>query len=1016
MLDVNDVKEVIEKGTLEQISALLDKFPELVNHTFDGSENTPEATSPLLMAISTAGIEKVKLLLKHGADAHQQPVNVVEWYLQELGWHDDLKLTLLRLFVKLKVKVSATFDIPPRVITNVYQQDKISAFDLLVKLGFDPVEEDKKHKLYTLRGSSCSYSIEMALIGANWEGTTRIASKLLALGCKAEVYGSYYTIMDRALAVSAYSFMEELLDANVAPEFGRGLLEEIINEHRKMPTALRDRLLGDETDFKKVDRDGDNYIHLAIYNKNQSIVPFFIEKGVDINAKNKAGKTAVHLSVDNNFKTGIKGLIKLGADLNLTNNKGKTPLDLALLVNGFKNITDLMIEAGAKTSLQLSGKSFDSNDSTSTNLLLKESVAVGEVWAETFLDSLEKLPAEKLTAWHGFVRLGLENNSTKPSRKWLRDANRLIEEIGADSFRQMMCLLFPLVKEMRTKVIRYDHELDNHREAGRKEFISDSNTRILKGMLWACVRFNDSEMCRIVRNLAGEMYKKVYYVGMRNAKLGNAALHTLSKMQDGAGVKEVAILRASTKYSSALYNINKVFDQIAKELDQTPDELAAISIPDYDLTDIAYYETTIGGFAAQVKLVATGKTELLWVKGEKTQKTLPAELKKKKPEEVKALKEKIKELQVASRAHSLRIEQQYLKQTLIDFSSWQENYVDHKLVGFMARRLIWRVSAKRKHTDVIFSQAAGGYVDAQNNKVALSPSANVILWHPSMSSAEEVLAWRTWLIENEITQPFKQAHREVYFLTDAERATEDHSLRFANHILLHGQFNALAAQRGWSQNKGGRWDGGSENSANKTIQGYDVEFDAQGLDQYGYTGNGIYSCVATSTVRFKKKYKAVKLDKIDPLFFSEVMRDIDLFVGVSSVGNDPDWADRENNDYWQGTSFGALSESAKTRFDVLSALIPKLKIAAQLSLEGRFLKVAGKLCTYKIHLGSANILMEPNDSYLCIVGAREKKVVMLPFEGDKTLSMILSKAMLLANDDKIKDQTILSQINKMEAV
>jgi len=55
--------------------------------------------------------------------------------------------------------------------------------------------------------------------------------------------------------------------------------------------------------------------------------------------------------------------------------------------------------------------------------------------------------------------------------------------------------------------------------------------------------------------------------------------------------------------------------------------------------------------------------------------------------------------------------------------------------------------------------------------------------------------------------------------------------------------------------------------------------------------------------------------------------------------------------------------------------------------------------------------MEPNNSYLCIVEVRAKNNVMLPFEGDRTLSLILSKAMLLANDTKIKDKTILSQIN-----
>ena len=62
--------------------------------------------------------------------------------------------------------------------------------------------------------------------------------------------------------------------------------------------------------------------------------------------------------------------------------------------------------------------------------------------------------------------------------------------------------------------------------------------------------------------------------------------------------------------------------------------------------------------------------------------------------------------------------------------------------------------------------------------------------------------------------------------------------------------------------------------------------------------------------------------------------------------------------------------------------------------------------------------MEPNDQYLCIVAeaggepSRRPAAVFLPFEGDGTLSVILSKAFLLADDAKITDPTIVSQIKR----
>jgi hypothetical protein len=62
--------------------------------------------------------------------------------------------------------------------------------------------------------------------------------------------------------------------------------------------------------------------------------------------------------------------------------------------------------------------------------------------------------------------------------------------------------------------------------------------------------------------------------------------------------------------------------------------------------------------------------------------------------------------------------------------------------------------------------------------------------------------------------------------------------------------------------------------------------------------------------------------------------------------------------------------------------------------------------------------MEPNGQYLCIVpdGLAETHKsgrLFLPFEGDRMLSIILSKAFLLADDCKITDGTITRQIRRV---
>jgi len=60
-------------------------------------------------------------------------------------------------------------------------------------------------------------------------------------------------------------------------------------------------------------------------------------------------------------------------------------------------------------------------------------------------------------------------------------------------------------------------------------------------------------------------------------------------------------------------------------------------------------------------------------------------------------------------------------------------------------------------------------------------------------------------------------------------------------------------------------------------------------------------------------------------------------------------------------------------------------------------------------------MMKPNNHYFCIVPSRGTakdpiQGLFLPFAGDSLLSVILSKALLLANDTAITDPTIVRQI------
>src|SRR4029077_4125510 len=119
-----------------------------------------------------------------------------------------------------------------------------------------------------------------------------------------------------------------------------------------------------------------------------------------------------------------------------------------------------------------------------------------------------------------------------------------------------------------------------------------------------------------------------------------------------------------------------------------------------------------------------------------------------------------------------------------------------------------------------------------------------------------------------------------------------------------------------------------------------------------HAGGGGYHAAYDWPTRQYRHVEPVSLENVPALLLSEVLRDVDLFVGVASVGNDPTWQDGgpqgRYQDYWQRYSFGELSGTATTRRHVPERLVPRLRIAARCSLSDRFLVVRGDKRTYKI--------------------------------------------------------------------
>ncbi|WP_295457988.1 DUF4132 domain-containing protein [uncultured Thiodictyon sp.] len=251
--------------------------------------------------------------------------------------------------------------------------------------------------------------------------------------------------------------------------------------------------------------------------------------------------------------------------------------------------------------------------------------------------------------------------------------------------------------------------------------------------------------------------------------------------------------------------------------------------------------------------------------------------------------------------------------------------------------------------------------------------------------------WQREVVQRRLVQPFKQAFRELYVLTPAEEDTHTFSNRFAGHLLKANVASRLLQARGWTLSSGDFAEVSKPFRKAGLVAGFDfpdaghylAETDAVTSDQIRFLGH---------------THQPVPLKEVPPLIFSEVMRDADLIVSVAQA--------EEGQGIWSPESF-------QRRAELVTALVGDLGLKG-VRCEGHFAHIIGKRASYRVHLGSAVIHIDPGN-YLCIVPDRTVSatadVLFLPFaDAEPKASEVISKILFLANDDQIRDKGILVQI------
>lgn len=392
--------------------------------------------------------------------------------------------------------------------------------------------------------------------------------------------------------------------------------------------------------------------------------------------------------------------------------------------------------------------------------------------------------------------------------------------------------------------------------------------------------------------------------------------------------------------------------------------------------------TILDGVSVWLTIDENGDAGIAMEKAGKAIKTAPKSFAKN--EAFLELKATVKELKDLKRRSKESMERAMMECTLFGLGELQ-NICDNPILAPMVLSLVWTDGTNngflQQSTDgLVLVKLDGGSVTADTLRIA----------HPhDLKIAGDWAGFMQLLYQKKLVQPFKQVFREYYPITEDELQERTISRRYAGHQVQPQRTVALLKSRGWT-----------------------VDYE-EGLQKVFYKENLIVRMYAMAdwfspadiepptleTVEFfdRTTKENVPLENVPPILFSETMRDLDLVVSVAHVGGvDPE----------------ASHSTVEMRVAIAAELAKLLKLS-NVSWIGSHAKIQGKLASYSVHMGSGVVHAEGVGMVSILpVHSQSRGRIFLPFaDDDPKTAEIMSKILLLSEDSKIKDPTILSQIS-----
>ena len=399
-----------------------------------------------------------------------------------------------------------------------------------------------------------------------------------------------------------------------------------------------------------------------------------------------------------------------------------------------------------------------------------------------------------------------------------------------------------------------------------------------------------------------------------------------------------------------------------------------------------YFEPKkIQDYSVYIEIDDLGQSSIKYEKDGKVLKSLPTKIKNEKYiEEIKEVHKNLKEQYSRSR----KMLEQSMEDGIKFYAYEIKTLSTNPVVAPLIKDLVFKVD------DILGYYEDNKLIgfDKKSKKVTLIEDIDkdtlLSIAHPfDLFNSKQWPLYQQDILEREVKQVFKQVFRELYIKTKDELKM-DKSRRYAGHQIQPTKSIALLKTRRW------------------------VVDDYEGLQKVYYKENIIAKMYAMTDwyspaeveaptiedIVFydRKTFELMTIEDVPDLIFSEVMRDIDLVVSVAHVGDvDP--------------------EASQSTIEMRRAIVEfnaKLFKLKNVTFTESHALIKGTRAEYSIHLGSGVIHQKAGATIEVLpVHSQHRGRIFLPFiDEDPKTAEIMSKVLLFAQDEKIKDIFILEQI------